>query len=321
MEFDGMTKRAGIRIAAGIFAAMAAGPLPLHAQTAVSGFDVAGNSEGPILFNNRAAGTRQQASQSLRMGQLEDQIRRLNGQVEELTYQMRQLQDQIRRMQEDNEFRFQELENRGSRRKRSQVPAAPENAAAEVPQGQILGTLPADPTAPQNDDPIARAIGTPLDLSTLANDGANLTASAPLAPGADAVQPVRTPQSDPREEYDLAYGYVLRGDYDLAETSFRNFIDLHPDHRLVANARYWLGESLYARKRYREAADVFLTTYTDFPTNDKAPDSLLKLGQSLYGMGERGAACATYSELITKYPGTSSALRRRTSKEMQRAQC
>ncbi len=321
MEFNRMTKRAAYRAVVACAVVMAFAPSPTQAQGAESEIQLAGNRDSPILFNNRSGGSRQQASQSLRMGQLEDHIRRLNGQVEELSHQMRQLQDQIRRMQEDNEFRFQELENRRGRRKRSQAPSTPDNTDSEIPNGQILGTLPAEAADPQNDDPIARAIGTPLDLSTLANEGTNFTAAAPHVAAPGAVQPVRTPSSDPRAEYDLAYGYVLRGDYDLAETGLRNFIDLHPDHGLVANAKYWLGESLFARKRYREAADTFLTTYTDYPTSDKAPDSLLKLGQSLHGMGERSAACATYSELLTKYSGTSAALRRRASKEMQRAQC
>ena len=45
---------------------------------------------------------------------MQEQVRRLNGQVEELTFQLLQLQEQIRKMQEDNEFRFQELEEKHS---------------------------------------------------------------------------------------------------------------------------------------------------------------------------------------------------------------
>jgi len=41
---------------------------------------------------------------------LEDQLRQLNGKVEELNFQILQMQEQIRKQQEDNEFRFQQLE-------------------------------------------------------------------------------------------------------------------------------------------------------------------------------------------------------------------
>jgi tol-pal system protein YbgF len=41
---------------------------------------------------------------------LEDQLRQLNGKVEELNFQILQMQEQMRKQQEDNEFRFQQLE-------------------------------------------------------------------------------------------------------------------------------------------------------------------------------------------------------------------
>jgi TolA-binding protein len=48
-----------------------------------------------------------------RVIELEEQVRQLNGLVEELNFQVLQMQDQIRKMQEDNEFRFQQLEGSG----------------------------------------------------------------------------------------------------------------------------------------------------------------------------------------------------------------
>ena len=48
-----------------------------------------------------------------RITQLEEEIRKLSGTVEELNFQVLQMQEQLRKMQEDNEFRFQELEKRG----------------------------------------------------------------------------------------------------------------------------------------------------------------------------------------------------------------
>src|SRR5690606_20145236 len=46
----------------------------------------------------------------VRVQQLEEQIRLLNGQVEGLTFQLTQLQEILNRLQEDSEFRFQQLE-------------------------------------------------------------------------------------------------------------------------------------------------------------------------------------------------------------------
>lgn len=46
-----------------------------------------------------------------RIMQLEEQIRQLTGRIEDLGFQMLQMQEQIRQMQQDNEFRFQDLED------------------------------------------------------------------------------------------------------------------------------------------------------------------------------------------------------------------
>ena len=45
---------------------------------------------------------------------LEEQMRQLNGRIEELSFQLLEVQEQLRRMQEDNEFRFQQLEGTGT---------------------------------------------------------------------------------------------------------------------------------------------------------------------------------------------------------------
>ncbi len=95
------------------------------------------------------------------------------------------------------------------------------------------------------------------------------------------------PCNTPKDEYDLAYGYVLRKDYALAEEGLRAFLKNHPNDRLVADANYWLGESLFQRQRYREAAESFLTVSTKFETAGRAPDSLLRLGQSLAALKEK----------------------------------
>ena len=48
----------------------------------------------------------------------------MNGTIEELNFQVLQMQEQIRKMQEDNEFRFQELEGGQARAPRQQEPGA-----------------------------------------------------------------------------------------------------------------------------------------------------------------------------------------------------
>ncbi|MEH6727820.1 MAG: tol-pal system protein YbgF, partial [Hyphomicrobiales bacterium] len=106
-----------------------------------------------------------------------------------------------------------------------------------------------------------------------------------------------------------------------AEASLRQFLSEHPNDPLVSDARFWLGESLFVRGSFREAANEFLESYSKFPQSAKAPDSLLKLGLSLHELGETEAACATYAELVRKYPAASSPVKQRVRDERKSAKC
>ena len=71
-----------------------------------------------------------------------------------------------------------------------------------------------------------------------------------------AMQATLPPSNSARDEYDLAYGYVLRRDYPQAADAFRVFLRQYPSDRLAPEALYWLGESLFQQQRYRDAAGI-----------------------------------------------------------------
>jgi tol-pal system protein YbgF len=205
--------------------------------------------------------------------------------------------------------------------------------------------------------PGGRAAGAPLDLSTLAGAAVNdrgLDRGLGQPGATEALPPPRTqggyggqaaqggqgggapgggaqgggaqvatlpPTDSPRDTYDMAYGYVMRKDYALAENGFRVFLSRFPSDRLVPDAQYWLGETMFQRQRYRDAAEQFLAVSTKFETNARAPDALLRLGQSLAAMGEREAACASLAEVGRKYPRASVAVRQGVEREQKRVRC
>ncbi|WP_165498274.1 tol-pal system protein YbgF [Siculibacillus lacustris] len=311
------------------------------------------------LFGGSDDGDRRNAEVGLRMNQIENQMRGLNGQIEQLTFQIRQLQDSMTRMQKDYEFRLQEIENGTARagagrpppapppQKRSDVaPSGADAVMAAAPTGMPPNAMSAPETtraAPRgappaslgqlsSNDPIGGIIGTaPLDLGATAQPGVATEGRsvgpitdptmAAVPPGVDPRYASVPPTASPRDEYDAAYGYILNGEYALAETSFKTFLANHPTDRRIGSAQFWLGESYYARARHKEAADAFLKSYTQFPDGAKAPDSLLKLGLALTGLGEKKAACASWDELLVKYPKAAKAVRDRAAAEKTRVKC
>jgi tol-pal system protein YbgF len=169
---------------------------------------------------------------------------------------------------------------------------------------------------------VASASGTPVPVSppTPASMPPPQVRNVGAAP-AGAQLATLPPSASPQDEYDMAYGYVLHKDYSLAEQSFRDFLKKYPNERLVPEAQYWLGESLFQQQRYRDAAESFLGVSTKFERTGKAPDALLRLGQSLAAMNQKEAACATLAEVGRKYPRASAGVKRGVEQELKRAHC
>jgi len=142
-------------------------------------------------------------------------------------------------------------------------------------------------------------------------------------PRATAAQPPGRGDVDaePQQLYEQAYGYLLQKDYRSAETGFEDFLRRHPNHQLAGNAQYWLGEAFYVRGQYRAAAGAFLKGYQTYTRSPKAPETLMKLAMSLQRLGQKDAACSSFSELATKYPNPPAHVRSMAQAERQRSGC
>lgn len=248
----------------------------------------------------------QATDMTFQVGQLEERIRQLNGRIEELSFQLLEMQESIRKMQEDNEFRFQEIEggSPGGRSDAGDVVPADDNQVAAVP----------DPVTEPTDDQAGNRLGT----VTFDQNG-------------ELIEPADTPQDDTQtaslpadaseELYRGAYGYVLSGDYALAQTGFQNYIAQYPDSQRLPDAHFWLGEALFSQGEYHEAAKTLLTAHKKFPDSPKSPEMLLKLGMSLAALDNRDTACATYREVLTRYPQATDAVKAKVSVEQSRMSC
>jgi tol-pal system protein YbgF len=129
------------------------------------------------------------------------------------------------------------------------------------------------------------------------------------------------PEQPPQQLYERAYGLLLQKDYGTAEETFEDFLKRHPAHALAGNAQYWLGETFYVRGQYRPAAAAFLKGYQEHAKGQKAPESLLKLAMSLQRLGQKDAACSSYSEFATKFPNPPAHLKTLAQNERQRSGC
>ncbi len=133
--------------------------------------------------------------------------------------------------------------------------------------------------------------------------------------------PVTLPAGPPAEQYRFAIGLLRKARYTAAAAAFKQFIRLHPRHRLAGNAHYWLGEAYYVQGDYREAAIQFADGFQKFPKHPKAPDILLKLGMTMAKLNKNQEACATLAELRRRFPRASSHIRRAAAAERRKLGC
>jgi tol-pal system protein YbgF len=227
----------------------------------------------------------------LRIDRLETENRRLNGEVERMQFQIRRLEEQFRKLQEDANARLEALEGEDgapraeARRPRAERPDEPEPRAADEPGAE-----------------------TPEDTV------GNLAAQDPERPATDA--PAGTGRS-----VAAARRLLEDGRFAQAEAAFRTFLEENPDHPETAEAAFGLGESLFQRERYTDAAEHYLDVSSRFPRSPRAPEAMLKLGMSLARLGARTEACSTFSEIGKKYPRADGDVRQAVERQRKAAKC
>src|SRR5207245_7521616 len=73
--------------------------------------------------------------------------------------------------------------------------------------------------------PAGRAAGAPLDLASMGSPNGAAPGQPPRSgPAGSGALATLAPSQTPRDEYDLAYGYVLRQDSAPTEGAFRGFL-------------------------------------------------------------------------------------------------
>jgi tol-pal system protein YbgF len=258
----------------------------------------------------------------VRIDRLEDELRRANGQIEELQNQNVRLQEQFKRFREDVEFRLSGAKPPGG------AAASPPVALSEPPpvvkprKGDAF-----DPALDPNAPGAPRVIGSTAPSAPL---GAPLEIERPTPLGvapkpADPPPTIVTSGLDftdrPKEQFNSAVEAYKAGQYADAEAQLKAFLSTNSTHRLAPDAIFFLGETYLQRSRPREAAEQYLKLSTDFSRSTRAPDGMMRLGQSLAMLGNSEQACATFAEVGKRYPTASSQVKKTVEREMQKDHC
>lgn len=277
----------------------------------------------------------------LKSSQLEEQMRGMTGQIEELGFKVNQITARLDRLVADVDFRLRALEGTGG-----QANVAPgSNPGAPAPSVRSPSGPPVAPRrAPQVGGIVVNPEGAPgpsLRFGTLtesqlkaadvkpseagadaeAGESSAIARTAPQQATASASDNSGLPPGTAQERYNYARGFLMRRDFAGAEQSLRAFVETYPEDELAGNAQYWLGETFYVRDDFGTAARAFAAGFQRYPNSSKAPDNLLKLGMSLAALDRTDDACITLKKLADEYPKAPANIKKRAKTERTRIKC
>ena len=248
--------------------------------------------------------------------QLQQEIRALRGEIETQNYNLEQLTRRQRDLYTDVDQRLQQLEG-GSIAQGDTPVFTPGAAAGDEPPLEVLTPVPGNSgpvTTVQTDGPLQVEIV----QSAPAGTGPNIVDSTPQSsssPGPvnpqtqgsmDIVTPAQVATVDPvqlQAEYQQAFNLLRQSRYDQAIRAFQQFLAVHPNDRYSDNAQYWLAEAYYVKREFEQALTEYNNVINNFPESQKVNDAYLKIGFTLYELGEMAEARERLQELIDRQPG------------------
>ena len=136
----------------------------------------------------------------------------------------------------------------------------------------------------------------------------------PVATASNAPPPPRTPAPAParpngsdQQNYQAAFDLIQARKYEDASRAFREFLVAFPQSPLADNAQYWLAETHYVRRQFKDALPEFMKVTTQYPQSAKMPDAMLKIGYCQGELGDKISARTSLQQVMKQFPDTTAA--------------
>ncbi len=115
---------------------------------------------------------------------------------------------------------------------------------------------------------------------------------------------------------------LLDGQFPAASAAFQDYVDQYGDTAPNGpEARYWLGETLFIRGSYADAASAYIGAIRGWPPTVWGAEAVVKLSMSLVELNRIPDACRTLDEFGRRYPAAAPATKARADKARLRAKC
>ena len=110
-----------------------------------------------------------------------------------------------------------------------------------------------------------------------------------------------------KRDYEAALAVFRKGDFQTAQTLFSEFLSRYPTTGYAQTARFWLGNSQYATRAYKESMASFRTLIAKNPEHLRAPEAVLSVANCQLELKDTKGARITLTDLIKAYPQSEAA--------------
>ena len=141
------------------------------------------------------------------------------------------------------------------------------------------------------------------------------------APAQPPPQSAAAPAAGAEQAFKRARQLLLEGQYSPASDAFQSFVETHGDSPRGPEARYWLGETLYIRGLYPDAAAAYIGAIRGWPQTTWAPDAVVKLARALVALNKPADACRALDEFARRYPDAPTPAKTRAQSVRAAAKC
>jgi tol-pal system protein YbgF len=229
---------------------------------------------------------------------IDEQMGEVNKNVSRLDARMTEQEHRVNGLAKNVDHVAHEVQNRSTTTKPGQRP--PQTTTKSSQRSSVLA--PAEAQA----EPLAAA--TQESPPVVRQEETNsLTSAVTAATGDEPTEPVqvaavRNAERSDRAEYERILAYFKEGNLEGSRDGFSAFLAQYPNSDLAPNARYWLGESHYGKREYKQAIDSYDRVELDYPQSEKVPAAILKKGFAYLALKDKKRASSAFKQVVTLYP-------------------
>lgn len=110
-----------------------------------------------------------------------------------------------------------------------------------------------------------------------------------------------------KRNFEAALEVLKKGDFAAAQGVFADFLNRYPQSGYYASGLFWLGNSQYATRDYKEAMVNFRALMSRAPDHLRAPEAALSVANCQIELKDVRGARKTLDELLKAYPQSEAA--------------